>query len=338
VIKKWWRWTGTLALLAVLAWRVDWGRLAGAVAGLDGRVWAAAIGLYAVAQLVSGLRWRMLAGVAGFGGTPARYVAYYFIGMFFNLVLPTSVGGDVVRVWYLARQDEGPPEGRTVAAFLSVFAERLNGVLALIALMCVCAVCCPVGLPGWVAASVAGIGAGTALGVASLPLLRRFPVRGARLRRVADAAGVYLRHPRVLLGVTGLSLAVQVLNVVVVWLIGWSLGLQVPALYYGVMVPLVTLLTLLPVSLNGMGVREAGAAVLLGPLGVDETAAVTLYLLSFAVNTLTSLAGAGCYLFGGFPRSAGPWQAPPAHGGPTDDDAVRGDPDQGRAGQPAAAA
>jgi uncharacterized membrane protein YbhN (UPF0104 family) len=335
---KKWRLPGTVALLAVLAWRVDWGRLGGAMAGLDWSVWALAVGLYVLAQGVSGLRWRMLARVAGFGGSTARYVSYYFIGMFFNLLLPTSVGGDVVRVWYLARQAEGPPEGRTVAAFLSVFAERLNGVLALVALMCAAAVCCPGELTGWLAASVAGIGAGAAFGVASLPLVRRFPVRNARLRQVGDAAGIYFRHPRVLLGVTGLSAVVQFLNVVVVWLIGRSLDLPVPAAYYGVLVPMVTLLTLLPVSLNGMGVREASAAVLLAPLGVDETAAVTLYLLAFAVTTLTSLAGAGCYLFGGFPRSGGLWQAPPACGGATDDDPVGGGPDQGRARQPAAAA
>ncbi len=45
----------------------------------------------------------MLSGVLGFGGSLARYLAYYFIGMLFNLFLPTSVGGDVVRAWYLRR-------------------------------------------------------------------------------------------------------------------------------------------------------------------------------------------------------------------------------------------
>ena len=66
-----------------------------------GSVALLAVGLYLATQAVSALRWRLLAGVHGFGGSTARYVAYYFIGMFFNLVLPTSVGGDVVRAWYL---------------------------------------------------------------------------------------------------------------------------------------------------------------------------------------------------------------------------------------------
>jgi uncharacterized membrane protein YbhN (UPF0104 family) len=333
-VNKTWRLLGTLALLAVLAGRVEWGRLATAVAGLDGRVWPLAVGLFALAQVLSSWRWRMLAGVAGFGGPPARYVAYYFIGMFFNLLLPTSVGGDVVRAWYLANQGDGPPAGKYLAAFLSVFAERLNGVLVLVALACVATVCCPVALPGWLLACVASLGGGTVLGVASLPALRHIPIRNAGWRRLADAAATYRRHPRVLLGVTGLSLVIQVGNMVIVGLIGGALGLPVPALYYGVLVPLVALLALLPVSLNGMGLREAGAVLLLTPLGVDATAAVTLYLVTFAVYTLASLAGAACYLFGRFPRLA----APPAHGGAIDDDVVGGDPDQGRTGQPAAAA
>src|SRR5262249_56931072 len=101
--------------VAVVGGRLDWGRLAAALAGLDWRVYVGVVGLYALAQAASSWRWRMLAGVLGFGGSPARYAAYYFIGMFFNLLLPSSVGGDVVRAWYLARQGDGPPEGKYLA-------------------------------------------------------------------------------------------------------------------------------------------------------------------------------------------------------------------------------
>ena len=95
---------------------------------------------------------------------------------------------------------------------------------------------------------------------------------------------------------------VQVANVVLVWLVGEALGLPVPPLYYGVFVPLVSLLTLLPVSVNGMGLREAGTVLLLAPLGVGRAEAVALSLLTFAVLTAASLAGLGFYLFGHFPR------------------------------------
>src|SRR4051794_21969817 len=243
----------------------------------------------------------MLARPLGFQMPLGRFVAVYFVGMFFNLVLPTSVGGDVVRAWYLARH--GAPAGRGVAAFLSVLAERGSGVLVLTAVACVAAACCPVPLPGWVAGAVAAVGAAGAAGVACLPaagrVLRARPFASPNFDRLREAAGLgadYLRRPRLLAATTTLSAGVQVSNVVVVGLIGAGLGLPVPPLYYGVLVPLVTLLTLLPVSLNGMGLREAGTVVLLAPLGVGAAPAVALSVLTFAVYAAASLCGLPCYL------------------------------------------
>jgi hypothetical protein len=99
-----------------------------------------------------------------------------------------------------------------------------------------------------------------------------------------------------------LSLVVQAANVVLVALVGVALGLQIEPYYYGVVVPLVTLLTLLPISVNGMGLREFGYMLLLAPAGVDGSSAVLLAFLSFAVVTAASLLGVGFYLFGRFPR------------------------------------
>jgi hypothetical protein len=115
---------------------------------------------------------------------------------------------------------------------------------------------------------------------------------------------VFLRRPGLLVGTTLLSVLVQLAAVVLVWLIGVGLGLSVPLPYYGVLVPLVTLLTLLPVSLNGMGLRELGTVLLLAPLGVGTASAVTLSVLQFAAYSLASLAGGIFYLFGR-PRECG---------------------------------
>ncbi len=337
-MKKKWRLLGSLTLLAFLAWRLDWGRLAAAFARLDLGLWLAALLVYLLTQFVSAVRWQALARLVGFDGGWGRYVAYYYIGMLFNLVLPTSVGGDVVRAWYRARQQGA---GRRTAALLSVLADRVNGVLVLVALAAVAAACCTVPLPRWVLAAVAGVAAGSLAGVACLPLvprLQRLLPGNARLQRLADGTRLYLQHGRVMAWVTALSVVVQGANVAVVWLVGEALGLPVPPLFYGVMVPLVTLLTLLPVSVNGMGLREVGTVAMLAPLGIDAASAVTLSLLVFAVMSAASLSGLCFYLFGHFPR----FQAPGAGGGnsevPAHDAPVGGHPGQGRTRQPPAAA
>jgi glycosyltransferase 2 family protein len=232
--------------------------------------------------------------------------------MFFNLALPTSVGGDVVRVWCLAsQQGSGPASGRRLTALLSVLAERVNGVVVLVALACVSALLCPIPLKEWIVWAVVGIGTLTILGLATVPALRAlfasFPrlaasPKLAHLRRLVDGGCSYCHQPGVLVNATLLSVIVQVGNVVIGYLIGQALELPVPVLYYGLIVPLVALLALLPISVNGMGVREAGFVVLLAPLGIDEAWAATFGFLLFAVAAVVSLGGVGFYLFGRYPR------------------------------------
>jgi uncharacterized membrane protein YbhN (UPF0104 family) len=322
----------SVLLLTWLAWRTDWGQVGRAFAQLRLGWWLAAVGLYLFTQVVSSVRWQLLARPLGLERPLRQFVAFYFIGMYFNLLLPTSVGGDVVRAWYL---DGG--SGRKLAAFLSVFIDRFSGLLVLLALACVAVAVCPIALPVWVYASVWGTVGAAVAGLIALALYDgRFPlamkVPGAKrvlskLDALKASSAVLLR-PRLLLSTTALSLVVQATNVVLVWVVGLAIDAPVPAAYYWILVPMVTLLTLLPISLNGMGVREWGTVLFLHPLGVGAEAALSLAFLWFAVFTAASLCGSAVYLFGSFPR-------PEVR---ADHETVRGDSDQGRTGQSRAAA
>jgi uncharacterized membrane protein YbhN (UPF0104 family) len=161
-----------------------------------------------------------------------------------------------------------------------------------------------------------------------LRVSRAFAGLERRREQVEDALGMYVLVPGLLLASCVLSLAVQLANVVVVWSIGIGLDLPVPAGYYAVLVPMVTLLTLAPISLNGMGVREGGTVLLLVPLGIDPAAALSLAFLWFAAFTVPSLAGVFPYLLGRVPRVEVQCDAEP----------IGRHSDQGRTRQPRAAA
>lgn len=338
-MRKYGRLLGSLILVLLLVWRIEWRQVARAFVQLDASYWFLALGLYLFSQGISAARWQMLGRMLGLGGRWRDYLGPYFIGMFFNLVLPTSVGGDVVRAWYLSRREQialsplPPPTSTRLTAFLSVLADRVNGLAVLIAVACVATVCCPTPLPGWIVAIVAGIGAACLLGFAVLPFLpwlRKRLEAHRRVTSVLDGASLCLSNRRGLIVVTVLSLMVQLANIVLAWLVGEGLGLQVPPLYYGVLIPLVSILTLLPISLNGMGLREAGTVLLLAPLAVSEASAVTLSLLLFAIYTVASLMGGVVYLFGRSPRFS---MEASGHA-----NSVGGDSDQGRMRKPSAAA
>src|SRR5262249_3403042 len=219
-------------LLALLAWTTDWHRVAEDFSRLRWDLWLAGVGILVGAQFVSTLRWQMLARPLGFQAPLGRLFAIYFIGMFFNLVLPTSVGGDVVRAWYLAGTgDSAPPTGRRLAAFVSVFVDRLNGLLVLLAIACVAAAFCPTPLPARIYWSVWGLAAAAVIGLIGIALAPRLPLPLSRFpglrdklhggrERLATAFSLYVRQPRLLLAVSALSLVVQVANIVLVWLIG----------------------------------------------------------------------------------------------------------------------
>ncbi len=285
------------ALLAWLAWRTDWIQIRQAGANLRPEFWLAAVVLYVLTQVISGLRWQMLARPLGFERSLWQYTGFYFIGMYFNLFLPTSVGGDLVRAWYL---DGGL--GRRLPAFVSVIVDRLNGLLVLLVLACFAVVLCPISLELWVVWSVWGTAGAALFGLLIMPLILRRTGRLGWIRKLTEHGRIYFAHPRLLLGATVLSLVVQAANVILVWLVGLALGAPVPAFYYWIMVPMVTLLTLLPISLNGIGVREGGTNLFLAPLGVARGTALSLAVLWFAVFTSVSLLGGAVYLFGRFPK------------------------------------
>jgi len=318
----------------ILGWlgaHVDWSQVARSFRGLRWGFWSGAIGLYVVCQLLCCVRWMWLSSPMGFHQTLGRFTGIYFVGMFFNLFLPTSVGGDAVRAVYLANGS-----GRRVAAVFSVLLDRASGLFVLIGLACAAAAVSPVALPPQLRLMIWCMGAGAAAALVVLPLTARALCRvtgGGKVRRAARAAveamALFRTRPALLIGTTSLSITVQVLNAAVLALVGLALRLDVPVVYYGLAAPLVTLFTLVPVSLNGMGLREGGMVLVLGPAGATAADAVGLAFLWFLAQTSASVLGAAVYLFGRFT---------PPEGLPGERPALDCHPGDERAGQRRAAA
>lgn len=307
----------SVGLLAFLALRLDWGPMLTALAGLHTAWVAAAAALFLVTPVLASYRWQLLARPLGFRHRLRRFTGIYFLGMFFNLLLPTSVGGDVVRAWYL---DGG--RNRKMNALLCVVVDRATGLVMLIGMACCATLFQLDELPLWATTTVWAAAAATLGGLVFLPLVVRLVDRWqarrarpsadrvgwrywlARLARIPAGVHAAVRQYRGrsgLIAYTGfLSLGIMSANVLVVWMLSRALGGQVPGSYFWVAVPVVTLLTLVPVSINGMGVREAGLGLLLAQAGAPAALGVTVGLLQFALYLAAGLIGALVYLSGRF--------------------------------------
>jgi uncharacterized protein (TIRG00374 family) len=228
----------------------------------------------------------------------------YFQGAFFNLFLPTVIGGDIVRGYLIYKLTRGHD-----ASIASILVDRLTGFAALI-LISVIALTCAYGTLNdpQVAFGILAIAACFA-GVMLVLLNRRLTARAsgllsviglarfqAKLQGLVDALRRYRRHHRALAQAFLLSALLQALIIVTYYLIGVGLNLGVPLLYFFLFVPLITAVAMLPVSVAGLGVREGGVIYFFGKVGVDAATALGMSLVWFSLTLLVSSLGGLAFL------------------------------------------
>jgi len=118
---------------------------------------------------------------------------------------------------------------------------------------------------------------------------------GWRILRLGDAIGAYRQHPKVLIQVMALSVAVQLVRVFQGYGLGRGLGIQVGLEYYLVFMPVAMLVLLLPVSISGFGLPQAAIVWLLRPMGVPDTESLALSTLLIVIGIIGNLPGALLY-------------------------------------------
>jgi len=304
-MSRWLKFVVTLALYALVFYWTDASAIAAELGRAQIEPILLGVLLYMAGQAVSSWKWQILLAPVRLEVPYLKVLAFYFTGMFFNLFLPTIVGGDAVKALLLARATGAPAR-----ATMSVFMERNVGLCALLIVAIAAAeLAPPVELFGmslrlltWVLAA----GYAAANVVLMSPLVYRLADRViaatplARLRHRADslyqAIVPYRSAPARILATVGLSFIFQAIVIAVVFLNAQALALDVPLAAVAVFVPLVSLAGMVPVSVNGLGVREALYILLFGRIGVPVETAVSLALLYLAVTFLASLPGGVAYL------------------------------------------
>lgn len=247
---------------------------------------------------VMALRWQLLLEAKHVSVPVAWLTRTYFVALFAGQFLPAAIGGDAVRVVELGRRTGDAPE-----SVASVLIDRLVGLVSLVVLAIVAVL---VSGPGGRFGVVAVEGAFGVAAAAALLLLFSGRLRGAVARwleprasgrrlaaggRFYEALHAYRAHRATLVAVGVLALVVQAARVGVIWMLARALGLHVPDSVVLLAGPVVFAALALPVSLNGIGVREAVFVYFLHG-HATRPEAIALGLAFFAVGTLTALCGA----------------------------------------------
>ncbi|MFZ5800867.1 MAG: lysylphosphatidylglycerol synthase transmembrane domain-containing protein [Candidatus Omnitrophota bacterium] len=228
-----------------------------------------------------------------------RLLAAFFVGLFFNLFLPSSAGGDLARSIDLFSHT--PHKAKVVA---SVILDRLSGFVSMVLIA-------GAGLifgSRFVFDSSVFITLGLFLfllgGIILIlfspkvfaKLSRIFPRLAHKLMSLNEAFVIFRGRYAVIVASIFLSVAAQTLFFLVSFFIVRALGQEVRIVYFLILMPLITLVASLPVSIGGLGVRDASCVFFFGKIGITSSMALGLSLLNFAFLSGIGLIGGLIYV------------------------------------------
>jgi uncharacterized membrane protein YbhN (UPF0104 family) len=258
------------------------------------RIYLVVLGIfiYISAILVMTKRWSLFLpkGLSYF-----RLLSLAFIGSFFNTFLPGIVGGDAVKTYYLYRYT-----GKGGISLTAVFMDRYMGLSAM---ACIAFIAFIGGYPyirGTGIAWLMFIFIGT-LVIGSLILWKanwgRLQFLNAFYKPLMD----FKRKKDILFKGMLLGFVVQSISITCTYVLSHAIGLKIPAVYFFMFMPLINVASSVPVSIAGLGIREAGFVILFSKAGLTQAEALSLSLLVFTTICLTNLIGGIEYLRAGKP-------------------------------------
>ena len=260
--------------------------------------------------ILSAWRWQRVLAVFDAETRLPNLVSHYLAGQFVGNFLPSTIGGDVLRVSRLSSSSDIP----NTSVFASVVIERLTGWIVLPLLTLAGLLLHPSLLGLGVASRLAlGLSLGTLLllaGILAAAGSRRMAGRFAANEGWTRFIGaVHLgvdslrRRPQAAAGILGVATVYQLSPVLAAWFATRALGLHLPMLALLAFTPVVAIAQVLPLSLNGLGIREGAFVLFLGPLGVSTGQAVAVGLIVYALTLAVSLLGAPAFAVGGRSRA-----------------------------------
>jgi uncharacterized protein (TIRG00374 family) len=262
------------------------------MAATDWRSVLGMVGVMVLQVIVAVFRWHRIMISKGVHISVRRSARYFWLGLFFNQLLPSSIGGDAIRGYCLVR--DGQSLGR---ATLSVLLDRILGMAGLVVLI---ALAIPYAMNlinnpemqwGMMSALLVVIAGFIAILFIDI-FTRRFSswrVMKGLTTLASDAR--QLLGSRQGLGLVLFSVLIHILSIVVLGMLSSALSIKVDWIALIIIVPITTLLITIPLSIAGWGVREGVMVVGLGYVGIAPEEALALSILYGLLTLVVALPG-----------------------------------------------
>ncbi|MBP7215733.1 MAG: flippase-like domain-containing protein [Candidatus Omnitrophica bacterium] len=295
----------SVILLFFLFKQVDIKNMWTIVRGVDKKLLALAIAVNFFNYLFCFFRWKKLLYALNLSIPKRRILISFSGGIFFNLFLPSAIGGDLVRSLDLASFTKKP---RQIVA--TVLLDRLSGFVALSLLVAIALI---IG-GSMVRTKAVLVAAGLIFGLLIAALLVLFnsfvyqkinalldsPTAGRireSIRNLHEELHIFRNHKKVIIQNLLLSLLVQLIAPISTYCIALALGVHIKMIYLVVFLPIVGAITMLPISLGGLGLRDATTVFFFNQIGIGKDMAFTISLVGFAITILYGVLGGLLYVF-----------------------------------------
>jgi uncharacterized membrane protein YbhN (UPF0104 family) len=306
MMRRWFSLAARIAVSAALLYyafaSVDLAELRSRLQDLNIAWMPLAVALALIQLVLLATRWRRIAGACGAPLSAGRSVRLVLISAFFNQVLPSTVGGDAMRLWLFARQGAGWSK-----ATHSVLLDRFVGVLALALLVTACLpwslalIRDPVGRTALGVISAVSLGGGLsfiALGLLPWPWLKRWPPL-RQLTAMAVTARQILFSAAEAAAVLAPSFAIHALTAAIAWCAAQAIGASLGYFHALLLVPPVMLIATVPISVAGWGVREKSLVLAFAYAGLPEGDGLLIAVLLGITQLIVGLIGGMLWLGGG---------------------------------------
>jgi uncharacterized protein (TIRG00374 family) len=310
------------------------GELYAGIKSIDPWVFLAAVGLYGVGQCLFIMRWRLLLRVLSIDLKFFAGLKLHMLGLFYNNCLPSSVGGDLLRAWYVTKHAS---EDKRFEAALSVFVDRAVGLLGMLMMAAGFYWLFPVeelasqpenvaqktgkftALSEWFSTNYYVLLAVLAVFCLIFAIFLKSRKNREKvwqtctklwcfgvkvMQEITSAARLYWRNPGTILAALMLTFMCQGLTILGFYLLGRNLGADVSIKYYYVFFPMSWLIGTLPISIGGLGIVEGWLKVAFKSVGVPSRIAALIALCQRLIMLTGSLPGVFIHIFGAHLPSA----------------------------------
>ncbi len=315
------------AALCLVFWNQDWLELQAVFRGLDYRLFLLSLTVYAICQALLAIRWWLLLRAQAIHLPIRSTLHLHFIGLFYNNIMPSSIGGDFLRAWYVTKHTP-----KRIEAALSVFVDRAVGLLSIL-LMALLSYFLFVNdmaplqvadaspstedpqTPINLIVGIAATGAVILTGLLIVSPSRRFLMKKfarikaimvAMLAKLREALLIYWKRPLVLMQTLGFTLFLQSCTIMVFYILGKNLGIEAGMKHYFIIFPLMWVVGAIPITPAGLGILEGGIVFLfVHYTQATQEQATCLALCQRFIWILSSLPGAAIHIFGShLPKNA----------------------------------